>query len=138
MRRQVWSLLMADVSERGTTVLVSSHNLRELEDVCDHVGIMDHGKVILERSLAQLQDNMVKLQVVFPDGVDEVPAELPVLHKSQLGRVHTLILRMPAQEAVERVSAYQPMLVDAVPLTLEEIFIYEMGGADYAVKDIIL
>ncbi len=138
MRRQVWSLLMADVSERGTTVLVSSHNLRELEDVCDHVGIMDHGKVILERSLAQLQDNMVKLQVVFPDGVDEVPAELPVLHKSRLGRVHTLILRMPAQEAVERVSAYQPMLVDAVPLTLEEIFIYEMGGADYAVKDIIL
>ena len=61
MRRQVWSLVMGDVSQRGTTVLVSSHNLRELEDVCDHVGIMDHGKVLLERSLAQLQDNMVKL-----------------------------------------------------------------------------
>ena len=54
-------------------MLVSSHNLRELEDVCDHVGIMDHGRVLLERSLAQLQDNMVKLQVVFPDGVTEVP-----------------------------------------------------------------
>ena len=61
MRRQVWSLVMGDVSQRGTTVLVSSHNLRELEDVCDHVGIMDHGKVLLERSLAKLQDNMVKL-----------------------------------------------------------------------------
>jgi ABC-2 type transport system ATP-binding protein len=138
MRRQVWSLMMGDVSERGTTVLVSSHNLRELEDVCDHVGIMDHGKVLLERSLAQLQDNMVKLQVVFPDGMTEVPPELPVLHSSRIGRIHTLIMRMNAQEATERLTGYHPMLVDAVPLTLEEIFIYELGGADYAVKDIVL
>lgn len=138
MRRQVWSLVMGDVAERGTTVLVSSHNLRELEDVCDHVGIMDHGKVLLERSLVQLQDNMVKLQVVFQDGMDTVPPELGVLHASRVGRVHTLIMRMNAQEATERLMAYQPMLVDAVPLTLEEIFIYELGGADYAVKDIVL
>ena len=138
MRRQVWSLMMGDVSERGTTVLVSSHNLRELEDVCDHVGIMAHGKVLLERSLVQLQDNMVKLQVVFKDGMNEVPADLPVLHASKLGRIHTLIMRMNAEEATARMAAYDPMLIDAVPLTLEEIFIYELGGADYAVKDIVL
>ena len=138
MRRQVWSLVMGDVAERGTTVLVSSHNLRELEDVCDHVGIMDHGTVLLERSLEQLQDNMVKLQVVFRDGMTDVPPELPVLHASKMGRIHTLIMRMGAREAEERLAAYQPLLVDAVPLTLEEIFIYELGGADYAVKDIIL
>ena len=138
MRRQVWSLVMGDVAQRGTTVLVSSHNLRELEDVCDHVGIMDHGKVLLERSLAQLQDNMVKLQVVFQDGVTEVPPELPVLHASKVGRIHTLIMRMNAEEATAKLSTYNPLLVDAVPLTLEEIFIYELGGADYAVKDIVL
>ena len=138
MRRQVWSLVMGDVAQRGTTVLVSSHNLRELEDVCDHVGIMDHGRVLLERSLAQLQDNMVKLQVVFQDGVTEVPAELPVLHASKVGRIHTLIMRMNAEEATAKLSTYNPLLVDAVPLTLEEIFIYELGGADYAVKDIVL
>ena len=138
MRRQVWSLVMGDVAERGTTVLVSSHNLRELEDVCDHVGIMDKGKVLLERSLAQLQDNMVKMQVVFRDGMTEVPPELPVLHVSRVGRIHTLIMRMNAQEAAARLAVYDPMLVDAVPLTLEEIFIYEQGGADYAVKDIVL
>ena len=138
MRRQVWSLVMGDVAQRGTTVLVSSHNLRELEDVCDHVGIMDHGKVLLERSLAQLQDNMVKLQVVFQDGVTEVPPELPVLHASRVGRIHTLIMRMNAEEATAKLSTYNPLLVDAVPLTLEEIFIYELGGADYAVKDIVL
>ena len=138
MRRQVWALVMGDVSQHGTTVLVSSHNLRELEDVCDHVGIMDHGKVLLERSLEQLQDNMVKMQVVFRDGMTDVPPELPVLHASRMGRIHTLIMRMNAREAEERLAVYQPILVDAVPLTLEEIFIYELGGADYAVKDIIL
>ena len=138
MRRQVWSLVMGDVAQRGTTVLVSSHNLRELEDVCDHVGIMDHGRVLLERSLAQLQDNMVKLQVVFQDGVTEVPADLPVLHASKVGRIHTLIMRMNAEEATAKLATYSPLLVDAVPLTLEEIFIYELGGADYAVKDIVL
>ena len=138
MRRQIWSLMMGDVAERGTTVLVSSHNLRELEDVCDHVGIMDHGKVLLERSLADLQDNMVKLQVVFQDGMPDVPAELPVLHTSKVGRIHTIILRMSAEEAAARLAVYNPLLVDAVPLTLEEIFIYELGGVDYAVKDIVL
>ena len=138
MRRQVWSLMMNDVAERGTTVLVSSHNLRELEDVCDHVGILEHGNVLLERSLAQLQDNMVKLQVVFPEGVTEVPAELPVLHASRIGRIHTLIMRMNAEEATAQLNKYHPLLVDAVPLTLEEIFIYELGGKDYAVKDLVL
>ena len=138
MRRQVWSLIMGDVSQRGTTALVSSHNLRELEDVCDHVGIMDHGKVLLERSLEQLQDNMVKMQVVFPEGTEEVPPELPVLHASKTGRIHTLIMRMGAEEAQARLEAFTPLLVDAVPLTLEEIFIYELGGVDYEVKDILL
>ena len=138
MRRQVWSLVMGDVSQNGTTVLVSSHNLRELEDVCDHVGIMDHGKVLLERSLEQLQDNMVKLQVVFPEGVTEVPAELSALHASKTGRVHTIIMRMSAAEAEERIAVYQPIVMEALPLTLEEIFIYELGGVDYEVKDILL
>ena len=138
MRRQVWSLVLGDVAQRGTTVLVSSHNLRELEDVCDHVGIMDHGKVLLERSLAQLQDNMVKMQVVFREGEDQVPPGVPVLHASRVGRVHTLIMRMNAEEAQERLAPYDPLLADAVPLTLEEIFIYELGGVDYAVKDIVL
>ena len=94
MRRQVWSLLMGDVAQRGTTVLVSSHNLRELEDVCDHVGILSHGKVLLERSLTDLQDNVVKLQVAFQEpGLPQLPEDLKVLHTSQVGRVYTLIVR---------------------------------------------
>jgi len=138
MRRQIMSIILEDVAEHGTTVLVSSHNLRELEDVCDHVGIMDRGKVLLERSLVQLQDNMVKLQVVFGEGVEEVPAELGALHTSRIGRVHTVIMRANAEEATAKLAPYAPLLVDAIPLTLEEIFIYELGGVDYAVKEIVL
>ena len=139
MRRQVWSLMMSDVSEYGTTVLVSSHNLRELEDVCDHVGILSHGKVLLERSLTDLQDNVVKLQIAFADGkLPELPKDLNVLHTSQIGRVFTLIVRGSPAEIKTRMAGFAPILMEALPLTLEEIFIYELGGEDYAVRDIVL
>ena len=139
MRRQVWSLMMSDVSEYGTTVLVSSHNLRELEDVCDHVGILSHGKVLLERSLTDLQDNVVKLQIAFSDGkLPELPRDLNVLHTSQIGRVFTLIVRGSPAEIKTRMAGFAPILMEALPLTLEEIFIYELGGEDYAVRDIVL
>ena len=139
MRRQVWSLLLGDVAERGTTVLVSSHNLRELEDVCDHVGILNHGKVLLERSLSDLQDNTVKLQVAY-QGVTEppLPAEMNILHRSHVGRVYTYIVRGSSQEILRRMQITEPVLLESIPLTLEEIFIYELGGVDYAAKDILL
>ena len=139
MRRQVWSLLLGDVAERGTTVLVSSHNLRELEDVCDHVGILNHGKVLLERSLSDLQDNTVKLQVAY-QGVTEppLPAELNILHRSHVGRVYTYIIRGSSREIMRRMQITEPVLLESIPLTLEENFIYELGGVDYAAKDILL
>ena len=139
MRRQVWSLMMSDVAEYGTTVLVSSHNLRELEDVCDHVGIMSRGKVLLERSLSDLQENIVKLQVVWPtEQVPVLPPELPVLHASHVGRVYTYIVRGSAGEVSRRLGESGPMMLEALPLSLEEIFIYELGGEHYAVKEIVL
>ena len=139
MRRQVWSVLLSDVAENGTTVLVSSHNLRELEDVCDRVGILSHGKVLLERSLTDLQDNILKLQVAFRDGeLPRLPEELNVLHVTQVGRVHTLIVRGSPEEIKSRVAALDPLFLEALPLSLEEIFIYELGGEQYAVKEIVL
>ena len=138
MRRQVWSLIMNDVAERGTTVLVSSHNLRELEDVCDHVGIMNQGKVLLERSLEELQGGTVKIQMVLQDDSAALPQDLQILHESAVGRVRTLIVRGDANTVTERLSVLCPLLLEALPLSLEEIFIYELGGVDYAVKDIIL
>ena len=138
MRRQVWSIMMSDVTEYGTTVLVSSHNLRELEDVCDHVGIMSRGKVLLERSLSDLQENIVKLQVVWQGEAPQMPAELQILHTSNVGRVYTYIIRGNAKAVTERIGWWQPLMMEALPLSLEEIFIYELGGEQYAVQEIIL
>ena len=139
MRRQVWSLVLSDVAEHGTTVLVSSHNLRELEDVCDRVGILSHGKVLVERGLSELQENLVKMQVVFQEKeLPQLPADMEVLHVSHVGRIHTLIVRGNATDVTNRLAVYAPILLEALPLTLEEIFIYELGGEDYEVRDIVL
>lgn len=137
MRRQVWRELLHDVSENGTTVLVSSHNLRELEDVCDRVGIMNKGRMLLEKSLSELQDELVKVQLAFADG-GELPEGLEILHSSSMGRLRQLILRGDAEEIRSRLEAAKPLFVDTVPLTLEEIFIYELGGAEDEIRDIVL
>ena len=133
MRRQVMSLILSDVAEYGTTVLISSHNLRELEDVCDHVGIMDHGEMLMEKSLADMQGNTHKLQIVGGE-----PEGLEILHESTSGRLKTLIVRGAAWEISTKAAAARPAYFDVLPLSLEEIFIYELGGADYAVKEILL
>lgn len=133
MRRQVWSLLLSEVAQRKATVLISSHNLRELEDICDHVGIMDHGKMLLERSLADMQGNTVKLQIV-----GETPQGLNILHESSSGRLKTLVVRGTAAEVSARAAEGKPAYFDVLPLSLEEIFIYELGGVNYEVKNIVL
>ncbi len=137
MRRQIWSLIMSDVAEHGLTVLVSSHNLRELEDVCDHVGIMNNGKILIERSLDELQTSITKIQIAFDGDMPELPKELQVLKRISTGRVHTLIVKGEPRAAESAISSLNPLLMDVLPLTLEEIFIYELGGENYAVKDII-
>ena len=133
MRRQVMSLILADVAEHGTTVLISSHNLRELEDVCDHVGIMDHGKMLLERSLADMQGSTVKVQMV-----GDVPKNLDILHETASGRLKTLVVRGDSETVTKAVAAGKPDYFDVLPLSLEEIFICELGGVNYEVKNIIL
>ena len=133
MRRQVMSLILSDVAQRETTVLISSHNLRELEDICDHVGIMDKGKMLLERSLADMQGATHKLQLV-----GETPENLEILHESASGRLKTLVVRGNPEEIAAKVKAADPVYFDILPLSLEEIFIYELGGVDYAVKNIVV
>ncbi|MCX7772323.1 MAG: ABC transporter ATP-binding protein [Clostridia bacterium] len=138
MRRKVWSVLLQDVAEREMTVFVSSHNLRELEDVCDHVGIMHQGKVILERSLSEIQNNILKLQVAFEGELPKEMEQLDIVHRQSSGRIWVLIIRGDRDRILSHVKTLNPLLVDALPLSLEEIFIYELGGMDYAVKNIIL
>ena len=133
MRRQVWSLILSDVAQRDTTVLISSHNLRELEDICDHVGIMDHGKMLLERSLADMQGSTVKVQMV-----GDAPAGLEILHTATSGRLNTFVVRGDGETVKKLVEQTGTPYFDILPLSLEEIFIYELGGVNYEVKNILL
>ena len=139
MRRNVWSLILSDVSENGTTVLISSHNLRELEDVCDHVGIMFSGKVVLQKSLDDMKGNIYKIQVAFSDDFsDKLNEELKILHKSKFGSVISMVVKGELEKINKTINAYKPLIFDILPLTLEEVFIYELGGLGYEFENILL
>ncbi len=138
MRKTVWSVLLQEVAERRVTVLISSHNLRELEDVCDHVGILHRGEVLLHKALSDMKSDTFKLQLAFDgDFPDALRNELNILNHSQTGRVHMLILRGLRDEILKTVEGYKPLLADLIPLTLEEVFIYELGGKGYDFKNIL-
>ena len=97
------------------------------------------GKVLVERSLSELQENLVKMQVVFQTKeLPQLPEDMEVLNVQQVGRIHTLIVRGRSDEVTNRLAVYSPILMDALPLTLEEIFIYELGGEGYEVRDAVL
>ena len=132
MRRTVWNLILEDVAQRHTTVFVSSHNLRELEDVCTHVGIMHKGRLLLERNLSELASGVFKLQVAFSGEVPKEIEEFPILHQSSSGRVHEYIIRGNQQDVLPKVEALSPLLADIIPLSLEEVFLYELKEMDYA------
>ncbi len=139
MRRNVWKLILQDVAERNTTVLISSHNLRELEDVCDHVGIMHNGHMILEKALDDVKGNIHKVQVAFKEDFSEaLSSQINILHKETLGSVSMLIVRGDGDEILEKIGFANPIICDIIPLTLEEVFIYELGGLGYEFENIIL
>ena len=138
MRKMVWGIILKEVSERKVTVLISSHNLRELEDVCDHVGILHQGKMLLEKPLDDMKSDTHKLQIAFADGVPkDFKDELCILHESTLGKVSTFIIRGNKEELIKVINKYNPVLFDIIPLTLEEVFIYELGGKGYDFKNIL-
>ena len=140
VRRKVISIIMQEVEEFNTTVMISSHNLRELEDICDHVGIMVKGKMLIQRRLDDLKTETHKVQVAFRSG--EFPKELEkkpeLLKKSQMGTVFLAILKGNRDEIIKEYKKYDPIILDIIPLTLEEIFIYEVGGEIDEIKEAIL
>lgn len=139
MRKRILNVIINDVAEREMTVLVSSHNLRELEDLCDHVGIIHKGKMIIEKSLSDLKGNILKLQLAFKDEFpEEISKKLNILHHAETGSVHTLIVKGDDAEISEFISEFSPVLCDRVKLTLEEVFIYELGGLGYDFESIIV
>jgi ABC-2 type transport system ATP-binding protein len=137
IRKLVWKYVVEDVAEREMTVLVSSHNLREMEGICDSIGILNKGKMMIERDLDELKSDIHKIQVAFKDVKDNPYGELNVLHRETRGTVDLLIVRNPKEVVEKVIEKNHPVVFDLLPLSLEEIFIYELGGGDSEIEGII-
>ncbi|MBF0708924.1 ABC transporter ATP-binding protein [Alkalihalobacillus hwajinpoensis] len=140
MRKKVRSMIIQDVAEREMSVLLSSHNLREVEEICDHVGILHHGEILLERDLDALKEDVHKVQVAFKDSGehDLTSSDLDILYKEKRGSVILLIVKGEEQKVMTEIEKIGPVLMDRLPLTLEEIFIYEMEGVGYAIENVLV
>lgn len=139
VRQKVKNIIVQEVAEREMTVVISSHNLREMEDLCDCIGILHEGEMLFEKELDAMKTDIHKIQVAFRNGIPKQFAEqLNIVYKEQRGSVLLLIVRGKKQEIVSYIKPFQPLIFDILPLTLEEIFIYEMGDAGYAIENIIV
>ncbi len=165
VRKLVWKFLIDDVADRGMTVLVSSHNLKDMEEICDHIGIISNGKMVLERDLDTIKTSLHKIQVSFGDisaiGVsikgtgsegsedgdeketNEAAAEfdpykgLNILHRETRGTVDLMIIDNDIEEARKIINKNNPILFDILPLSLEEVFIYELGGENDEIRKLV-
>lgn len=138
MRQKVKNLIFQQVAEREMTVLISSHNLRDLEGVCDHVGILHQGKMLIQKDLDELKADLHKIQVAFSGDIPETLLQgAQTLHRESRGSVLIFIVRGPYAEIIQHIEAYRPAILDVLPLTLEEIFIYEMGENGYEIKNLL-
>ncbi|MCG9968957.1 ABC transporter ATP-binding protein [Pelotomaculum terephthalicicum JT] len=138
MRQKVKNLIIQDVAEREMTVMISSHNLRDLEDICDYIGILHQGEMLMQKDLDDLKADVHKIQVAFSG--ETPPAllqDMQPLYQEKRGSVLILIVRGAYADIIKRVRSYQPAVLDILPLTLEEIFIYEMGDNGYEIKNIL-
>lgn len=131
VRKLVWQYVIDDVADREMTVLVSSHNLREMEGVCDSIGILSQGSMVIERDLDELKSDVHKIQVAFKEAADDPYQGLNILYQESRGSVDLLIVKEKREFIEEKIWKGQPAIFDILPLTLEEIFIYELGGADH-------
>ncbi len=148
VRKLVWKFLIDDVADRGMTVLVSSHNLKDMEEICDHIGIISNGKMVLERDLDTIKTSLHKIQVSFGDissiGVSINGDEkfdpykgLNILHKETRGTVDLMIIDNDIDEARTIINKNEPVLFDILPLSLEEVFIYELGGENDEIRKLV-
>ncbi len=161
MRQAAKSLFAQAMTDRGLTVVLASHNLRELEDICDAVGLLHQGSVLLSKDLDDMKESVHKVQIVYRDAAGkapgeqaEAPAEIPaaepagnadaaekppvkILRDEARGRLHTLVVQGSAEDTERYFSALDPVFFELIPLSLEEIFINETEVAGYDIKNIL-
>ena len=138
MRRVLTNLIMESVEQRGMTAIISSHNLRELEDVCDHIALIHNGNLIFNDNLDTLKNSVHKIQAVF-NGVPELEAfeQLNIIKAERTGSVLHIIARGEKEEILKYINTFSPLLAESIEPTLEEIFIFELEATGYDVKNIL-
>lgn len=140
MRQAIKSLLAKEMGERGLTPVIASHNLRELEDICDAVGLLHKGGVLLSRDLDEMKCSIQKVQCVFRDETEYEKALsiCQIIHKEQRGSVHIFTIRGEKNETIQKFDTLETVFCEVLPLTLEEIFISETEVVGYDIKKLIL
>lgn len=140
MRQGIKSLFAKEMDEHGLTPIIASHNLRELEDICDHVGLLHRGGVLLSKDLEDMKCNIQKVQCVFASSEDEVKAlkGLDIVKREQRGSLRTYTVRATREDIISFFATLNTVFFEALPLSLEEIFISETEVAGYDVKKLIL
>jgi len=138
MRQKVKKIIIQDVAERKMTVMISSHNLHDMEEICDCIGILHQGKMLIQKDLDDLKADVHKIQAAFSG---DIPAgllqDMQPVYQEKRGSVLILIMRGAYEDIISRMQSYRPAVLDILPLTLEEIFIYEMGDEGYEIKNVL-
>ncbi|WP_066453864.1 ABC transporter ATP-binding protein [Anaerotruncus rubiinfantis] len=138
MRGAVKKLLSDDIAARDMTVIITSHNLRELEDLCDHVGLLHKGQILFEREIDELKLGFCKVHAAFPQGVDDqIFKKLDIMQMSRSGSLVNLVVRGTSADAAAYLLEQGAVFAEGVPLTLEEVFIHEMEAVGYDYNNII-
>lgn len=138
IRQLVKKLIITNVTDNNMTVMIASHNLRELEDICDHIGLLHKGGVVMERELDEMKLGIHKAQLAFKDEVDDsIFNGLNIVKLSRRGNVYNITVKGDINEVTQRLEALEPAFMEALPLTLEEVFINEMEGAGYDINNIL-
>ena len=138
MRNLVKNLLYREVIERKATVVITSHSLRELEDTCDQLALLHKGGIIFESDVDHLKTSLFKVQVAFEGEYDRTRFEgVNVLNFTKRGSVASMIVRGDRKETEEAITAMHPVLFEILPLSLEEVFVYEMGQLGYEFSEVL-
>lgn len=136
MRNLVKKVLYADVAERGVTAVITSHSLRELEDTCDQLALLHKGGIVFESDVQNLKTTLFKVQIVFDHDYDHTLfSGFDVLNFTKHGSVSNLIVRGDRDKVVQDLRTKSPILMEVLPLSLEEVFLYEMESLGYSFGD---
>ncbi len=140
IRLMAKKLVADEMAERGVTVIVTSHNLRELEDLCDQIGLLHKGKILFQQEIDNLKLGFCKVQAAFGQPIDPAAFAvwgLSVMQHQQRGSLHSLLVRGSVEETLLKLNAHAPLFAEALPLTLEEVFIGEMEAVGYDYNNIL-